>query len=110
MSPAAGSRGCAGAIAYGIAKGAIPQFARSRARKLSEYNIRVNAVSPGVIRTRFQDYLTPEQMLDNTENRIPLRREGTPEDVAAAIVMLVENAFITGETVSINGGMTMRIA
>lgn len=110
MSSSAGSRGCAGAIAYGVAKGAIPQFARSLARELAEYNIRVNAVSPGVIRTRFQDFLTPEQVLNNTENRIPLRREGKPEDVAAAIVMLVENNFITGETVTIDGGMTMRIA
>jgi len=70
----------------------------------------VNAVSPGVIRTLFQDYLTPEQVLDNAENRIPLRRDGKSEDVAAAIVMLVENDFIAGETVTIDGGMTMRIA
>src|SRR5271157_3375836 len=108
--PCAGRSGCAGAIAYGVAKGAIPQFARSLARELAEYNIRVNAVSPGVIRTLFQDYLTPEQVLDNAENRIPLRRDGKSEDVAAAIVMLVENDFIAGETVTIDGGMTMRIA
>jgi NAD(P)-dependent dehydrogenase (short-subunit alcohol dehydrogenase family) len=47
---------------------------------------------------------------ENIENRIPLRREGKPEDVAAAIVMLVENDFISGENVAIDGGMTMRIA
>ena len=110
ISSAAGLRGCAGAIAYGVAKGAVPQFARSLARELAEHNIRVNAVAPGVIRTRFQEYLTPEQVLDNIGNRIPLRREGKPEDVAAAIVMLVENDFITGETLAIDGGMTMRIA
>ncbi|HYW43141.1 MAG TPA: SDR family NAD(P)-dependent oxidoreductase [Bryobacteraceae bacterium] len=110
ISSAAGSRGCAGAIAYGVAKGAVPQFARSLARELAEHNIRVNAVAPGVIRTRFQDHLTPEQVRQNIENRIPLRREGKPEDVAAAIVMLVENDFISGENVAIDGGMTMRIA
>jgi NAD(P)-dependent dehydrogenase (short-subunit alcohol dehydrogenase family) len=110
ISSSAGSRGCAGAIAYGVAKGAVPQFARSLARELAEYNIRVNAVAPGIIRTRFQDYLTPKQVLDNIGNRIPLRREGKPEDVVAAIVMLVENDFTTGETVAIDGGMTMRIA
>jgi 3-oxoacyl-[acyl-carrier protein] reductase/dehydrogenase/reductase SDR family protein 4 len=49
-------------------------------------------------------------VLDNIGNRIPLRREGKPEDVVAAIVMLVENDFTTGETVAIDGGMTMRIA
>ena len=110
ISSSAGLRGCAGATAYGVAKGAVPQFARSLARELAEHKIRVNAVAPGVIRTRFQDYLTPEQVLDNIGNRIPLRREGKPEDVAAAIVMLVENDFTTGETLAIDGGMTMRIA
>ena len=110
ISSAAGTRGCLGAIAYGVAKGALPQFARSLARELAEDNIRVNAVSPGVIRTHFQDHLTPEQVKNNIENRIPLHREGKPEDVAEVIAMLVTNEFITGETITVDGGMTMRIA
>jgi NAD(P)-dependent dehydrogenase (short-subunit alcohol dehydrogenase family) len=109
ISSAAGRRGCLGAIAYGVAKGAVPQFARSLARELADDNIRVNAVSPGIIRTPFQDYLTPEQVKNNIENRIPLHREGKPQEVAALIAMLVTNDFITGETVAIDGGMTMRI-
>lgn len=109
ISSAAGARGCLGAIAYGVAKGALPQFARSLARELADHNIRVNAVSPGIIRTPFQDYLTPEQVEHNIRNRIPLHREGKPEDVAAAIAMLVANDFVTGETLAIDGGMTMRI-
>lgn len=109
ISSAAGSRGCLGAIAYGVAKGAVPQFVRSLARELADDNIRVNAVSPGIIRTPFQDYLTPEQVKNNIENRIPLHREGKPQDVAALIAALVTNDFITGETVSVDGGMTMRI-
>jgi NAD(P)-dependent dehydrogenase (short-subunit alcohol dehydrogenase family) len=109
ISSAAGSRGCLGAIAYGVAKGAVPQFVRSLARELADDNIRVNAVSPGIIRTPFQDYLTPEQVKNNIENRIPLHREGKPQDVAALIAVLVTNDFITGETVSVDGGMTMRI-
>lgn len=110
LGSAAGARGCLGALAYGVAKGALPQFARALARELAPANIRVNCVSPGVIRTPFQDFLTPEQARHNIENRIPLRREGHPEDVAALIVSLVENDFITGEDVAIDGGMTMRIA
>lgn len=110
ISSAAGSRGCAGALAYGVAKGAIPQFARSLARELAHHNIRVNCVSPGIIRTQFQDYLTAEQVEDNIQNRIPLRREGKPQEVAELIAMLVGNDFITGECVAIDGGMTMRIA
>lgn len=109
ISSAAGLRGCLGAIAYGVAKGALPQFAHSLARELADDNIRVNCVSPGIIRTRFQDHLTSSQVKDNIENRIPLHREGTPEDVAELIGALVVNDFITGENVAIDGGMTMRI-
>jgi NAD(P)-dependent dehydrogenase (short-subunit alcohol dehydrogenase family) len=109
IGSAAGLRGCLGAIAYGVAKGALPQFARTLARELADYNIRVNCVSPGVIRTPFQDFLTPDQIENNTKNRIPLHREGEPEHVARAILELVENDFITGEDLVIDGGMTMRI-
>jgi NAD(P)-dependent dehydrogenase (short-subunit alcohol dehydrogenase family) len=109
ISSAAGLRGCLGALAYGVAKGALPQFAHSLARELAEDNIRVNCVSPGIIRTRFQDHLAPDQVKTNVEKRIPLHREGTPEDVAELIAALVVNDFITGENVAIDGGMTMRI-
>jgi len=109
IGSAAGLRGCLGAIAYGVAKGALPQFARTLARELADYNIRVNCVSPGIIRTPFQDFLAPDQIENNTKNRIPLHREGQPEHVARAILELVENDFITGEDLAIDGGMTMRI-
>ena len=109
LGSAAGLRGCLGAFAYGVVKGALPQFARNLARELADQRIRVNCVSPGIIRTPFQDFLTPEQAKNNIENRIPLHREGKPEDVAELIVALIENDFITGENVSIDGGMTMRI-
>jgi NAD(P)-dependent dehydrogenase (short-subunit alcohol dehydrogenase family) len=109
IGSAAGLRGCLGAMAYGVVKGALPQFARTLARELSDYNIRVNCISPGIIRTPFQDFLTPEQIENNVTNRIPLHREGKPEDVARAIRELVENDFITGENLVIDGGMTMRI-
>jgi NAD(P)-dependent dehydrogenase (short-subunit alcohol dehydrogenase family) len=109
ISSAAGVRGCAGAIAYGVAKGVIPQFTRTLARELADCNIRVNCVSPGIIRTRFQDYLTDEQVENNIRNRIPLHREGRPEEVAAALAALAENDFITGAEIPVDGGMTMRM-
>ena len=109
VSSVAGVRGCPGAIAYGVVKGALPQFARSLARDLADDNIRVNCVSPGIIRTRFHAAMTPEQAKLNLEKRIPLHREGTPEDVAAVIAMLAANDFITGENLVIDGGMSMRI-
>jgi NAD(P)-dependent dehydrogenase (short-subunit alcohol dehydrogenase family) len=109
LGSAAGLRGCLGALAYGVVKGALPQFARNLARELADKHIRVNCVSPGIIRTPFQNCLTPEQAANNIKNRIPLLREGKPEDVAEVIVTLVENDFITGENIVIDGGMSMRI-
>lgn len=109
IGSAAGLRGCLGAFAYGIVKGALPHFARVLARELADFNIRVNCISPGVIRTPFHILLTPAQVKNNIDNRIPLHREGSSEDVAAASLTLIENDFITGENLVIDGGMTMRI-
>lgn len=110
ISSAAGLRGCLGAAAYGVVKGTLIQFTRVLAREMADSNIRVNCVAPGVIRTRFHDSMTPETYKNNIENRIPLHREGTSEQITQVITMLVENDFITGETVTIDGGLTMRIA
>jgi NAD(P)-dependent dehydrogenase (short-subunit alcohol dehydrogenase family) len=87
IGSAAGLRGCLGAMAYGVVKGVLPQFARALARELANNNIRVNCVSPGIIRTPFQNFLSPEQVQNNINNRIPLHREGQPEDVAHAIAV-----------------------
>ncbi len=110
ISSAAGVLGVLGATAYATVKGTLIHLTRVMARELAPDNIRVNCVAPGVIRTRFQDYLTPEQVKNNLENRIPLRREGTVDDVAEVITLLTENEFITGETIVIDGGITSRIA
>jgi len=109
VSSAAGLRGCPGAIAYGTVKGAILQFTRMLARDLADDNIRVNCVNPGIIRTRFHQAMTPEQQKHNLANRIPLHREGTVDDVAQVVRMLITNDFVTGESVTVDGGMTMQI-
>ncbi len=110
ISSVAGLRGVPFAPAYQVVKGALPQFARAAAREFADDNIRVNVVAPGVIRTRFHDAMTPETKKHNLDNRIPLHREGTPEQVARLIAELVANDYITGETLVIDGGLTMRIA
>ena len=92
-----------------MTKGSLPQFVRSLDRELANDNIRVNAVAPGIIRTRIQDILTLEQAKNNLDHRVPLHREGIPADVARVITTLVTNEFITGETVTIDGGMSMRM-
>jgi len=110
ISSVAGLRSLHTNIAYQAVKGALPQLTRALAREFAEDNIRVNCVAPGVIRTRFHDKMSPEQKKLNLEQRIPLRREGTSEQVASLILQLIENDYITGETVSIDGGLTMRVA
>lgn len=110
ISSVAGIRGLNSSLLYAMVKGAIPQFTRCLAFEYAAYNIRVNCVAPGIIRTRFHDGMTPEQKKNNLENRIPLGIEGTPEQVATLITELVKNDLITGEIVSIDGGLTMRIA
>ena len=109
VSSAAGIRGCPGAITYGTVKAAILHFTRALARDLGDDNIRVNCLAPGIIRTRFHDAMTDEQKKHNLANRLPLHREGTVEDVAEAARLLITNEFMTGESIVIDGGMTMQI-
>lgn len=96
-------------IGYQTVKGAIPHFTRALARELAEFNIRVNCVAPGVIRTRFHKNMPDEVYQNNVDNRIPLHREGTVEQVATLIAELATNDFMCGDTVTIDGGLTMRI-
>jgi NAD(P)-dependent dehydrogenase (short-subunit alcohol dehydrogenase family) len=110
VSSTAGIRGVITNVAYQVAKGALPQFARAVAREFANDNIRVNCVAPGVVRTRFHEKMSDEQRRLNLEQRIPLHREGTPAQVAEVILLLVKNDYITGETITIDGGLTMRIA
>ena len=110
VSSTAGIRGIITNVAYQAAKGALPQLTRALAREFANDNIRVNCVNPGVVRTKFHATMSEEQRRLNLEQRIPLHREGTPEQVAEVILMLIKNDYITGEGVVIDGGLTMRIA
>src|ERR1041385_4587678 len=110
ISPTAGRRAIHTNIAYQVVKGSLPHFTRALAREFADDNIRVNCVAPGVIRTRFHATMTEQQKKLNLEHRIPLHREGTSEQVASVIRELVTNDYVTGETFTIDGGLTMRIA
>ena len=105
----AGIRGVPGAAVYAPVKGALPNMARALARDHAHHNIRVNVLEPGIIRTRFHDKMTPEAERNNLDNRIPLQRFGTPENSATAAVELLTNPYITGETLVVDGGLSMRV-
>jgi NAD(P)-dependent dehydrogenase (short-subunit alcohol dehydrogenase family) len=110
VSSSAGKRAIRTNVAYQAVKGALPQLTRALAFELADDNIRVNCVAPGVIRTAFHASMPESVKQNNLKNRIPLHREGTSEQVASLIREMVENDYITGETFSIDGGLTMRIA
>lgn len=95
-----------GAVAYATAKGAIVSMTRGLAKELGP-NIRVNALCPGMIDTDFHNIFTKDEVRANVAKATPLKREGTPRDVAnlAAYLSSDEAAFITGANVDINGGM-----
>ena len=109
VSSVAGLRGCPGTVAYQTVKGALLPMARALAFDHAHEDIRVNVIAPGIIRTRFHDAMTDTAKAHNLANRIPLRREGTVEDVATAALELMCNQFITGELITVDGGMSMRI-
>jgi NAD(P)-dependent dehydrogenase (short-subunit alcohol dehydrogenase family) len=106
----AGIRGVANITLYCTVKGAVIQMTRAMARDLADAGVRAVCVSPGIIRTNFHRNMSAGQKKLNEDQRIPLHREGRPEEVARIIAALVEADYLTGENVVIDGGLTMRIA
>ncbi len=108
ISSVVGEMGNAGQANYAASKAGLIGLTKSLAREIGSRNITVNAVSPGFIETDMTRELGPEQkqkMIDQT----PLKRMGTPEDIAGAIRFLVsdEASFITGHVLEVNGGIYM---
>lgn len=110
ISSTAGKLATPSNIAYQAVKGALPHITRGLAREFAPDNIRVNCIAPGVIRTRFHQQMTPEQKKINLDHRIPLKKEGTSAQVAELMLAVVQNDYITGDTITIDGGLSMRIA
>lgn len=93
------------AVHYDTAKGALLSMTRSLAREMGSRGIRLNAICPGPTNTELLSGLTPEQVSSLTR-RIPLKRMAEPEDIAGAALYLAsdESAFVTGQTLLVNGG------
>ncbi|THV14155.1 SDR family NAD(P)-dependent oxidoreductase [Rhizobium rhizophilum] len=109
-SVAARTGGTAGSGVYGSSKAFVAAVTKGMALEFGKYNIRVNAVAPGVITTPFQDkYALPGQ-LDQVAGSVPLKRTGTPEDCVGAYLFLASpmlSGYITGQTIDVNGGQFM---
>jgi 3-oxoacyl-[acyl-carrier protein] reductase len=110
VSSTAGLRGVRNMAAYATVKGAVLQLTRCLAVEASDHNVRVNCVAPGITDTDFHAVTPPGFIKHSIDNRVVLHRLGRPEEVAQAIVFLVKNDYITGEVVTVDGGLTMRIA
>ena len=106
-SLAARDGGGGGAIAYSTAKGGVLTMTRGLAKELAPRKIRVNCVSPGLIATTFHDTFTKPEIRQTVASRTAAGREGTPEDVANAVLFLASDAaaYLTGESIEINGGL-----
>lgn len=94
----------AGYPAYCASKGAVLALTKSAAKALAPRNIRVNAVAPGVV---LWDDEIPEQQKRQILAQVPMKRTGSPEDVAAAVVFLAGHDYITAQTLRVDGGWHM---
>ena len=109
-SVAARSGGGNGAALYASAKGFVSTFTHGLAKELVGDNIRVNAVSPGVIVTPFHERYSTPAMLESFKTAIPMNRLGAPEECAGAFLYLASEAlsgFVTGQIIEVNGGQLM---
>lgn len=95
---------------YAASKGAINSFMRVLALELSSQKIRVNAIQPGMVKTKALGTYTLREELDAWEKSIPLGRAGEPEDIAFASIYLLSDAsqWVTGTIMNLDGGVTLR--
>ncbi len=107
----AGRVGSSGEAVYSATKGGIIAFSKTLAREVARHGITVNCVCPGPTDTALLEQVRAydEKLHASLARAIPLRRLGRPEDVAAAVVFLASDAaaYITGQTLSVSGGLTM---
>lgn len=110
VSSIGGLRGSTAIGAYCISKAADMQLARNLAHEYGPAGVRVNCIAPGLIKTDFARALweNPERQ-EEANRRVPLRRIGEPEEIAGAVVFLASraSAFMTGQTMVIDGGVTI---
>ncbi len=110
----AGRAGSTGEAVYSGAKGGVISFSKTLARELARDGVRVNVVAPGPTETPLVDEMREdsdlgEKILGSMASQIPLGRMAEPEDIAGAVAFLVSDdaSFVTGQVLSVSGGLTM---
>ena len=106
MSSVVGVKGNAGQANYAASKAGIIGFTKSVALELGSRSIRSNVIAPGFIETEMTDKLD-EKTVEGWRNAIPLKRGGTPEDIANACLFLASDlsSYVTGQVINVDGGM-----
>jgi len=102
-----GLRGSKGRAAYGASKGAVVVLTQVMAVDLAPYRIRVNAVAPGPVATPMVEALHPPEVRRAYRHHVPMRRYARPEEIAAAILFLLDDetsSYVTGEIMAVDGG------
>lgn len=105
----AGVVGTSGESVYSATKAGVIALAKSLAREYARFGIRVNAVAPGITDTPLLESQGGESLLQSISKQVPLRRAGTPEEIAMAIAFLASDqaSYVTGQTLCVGGGLTM---
>jgi NAD(P)-dependent dehydrogenase (short-subunit alcohol dehydrogenase family) len=109
MSTASAAHGGGGSsMAYGVSKAGVECMVKGLARDCAKYNILVNSIAPGFIKTKFHTkrMLRTDAQLEERMNLIPLKRAGTTEEIAGAILFLLSeySTYITGQVITVSGG------
>jgi len=107
----AGRVGSSGEVVYSGTKGGIIAFSKALAREVASKGITVNVVSPGPTDTALLDQVAEanQKLYDGLARAVPMRRIAQPNDIAPAVVFLASEGagYITGQTLSVSGGLTM---
>jgi 2-hydroxycyclohexanecarboxyl-CoA dehydrogenase len=111
VSSDAGRVGSSGEAVYSAAKAGVIGFSKTLARELARYSINVNVVCPGPTNTQLLRDVAPEnpKLIEALKRAVPFGRIGEPDEIAAAVAFLASDdaSFITGQTLSVSGGLTM---